>query len=416
MSKPTPLRAAIASDQGIFRRGLASLVMSIKGAQLVGEARDPAEALQLCELLQPGLLILDFKISFEAGNDLAARIHQRWPRQVVILMVGSQEEGQLPSLSEANTYTFSRDISEEEFAAAIKHIGQERQPSVGVANSQEEVSPPVEEERPRRTGPPVMLATGPASPADGEILMRELVMAGKIQSDILPEKPPAIPGWDLSARLESARETSGDFYDFIPLPNGHWGIVIADVTDKGMGAALFMALSSTLIRTYAARYPTLPALTIDVVNERILTDTRGGMFVSAFYGILEPHTGRFRYVNAGHPPVCLVSHQKGKKPVDRLVPTGMALGLMERAQWQQKMCRLYPGDVLLFYTDGITEAQNKHDVFFGEARLMEVLRSKSHLSAQEIQNAVLDAVHKFVDDAAPQDDIAIIVLKQQDLS
>jgi sigma-B regulation protein RsbU (phosphoserine phosphatase) len=189
--------------------------------------------------------------------------------------------------------------------------------------------------------------------------------------------------------------------------------VVADVTDKGIGAALFMALSSTLLRTYSNRYPSLPALTMDAVNERILTDTRGGMFVSAFYGVLEPHTGRIRYANAGHPAACLVSFQKGKKPVDRLAPTGMALGIMPQAQWQQKIARLHPGDVLLLYTDGITEAQNPQGAFFGEGRLMDVLRSKSHCSAGEIQSAVLAEVHRFVDTTPRQDDIAIIVIKRE---
>jgi serine phosphatase RsbU (regulator of sigma subunit) len=192
------------------------------------------------------------------------------------------------------------------------------------------------------------------------------------------------------------------------------GIVVADVTDKGIGAALFMALSSTLLRTYSNRYPSLPALTMDAVNERILSDTRGGMFVSAFYGVLEPHTGRIRYANAGHPSACLVSSQKGKKPVDRLAPTGMALGIMSQAQWQQKIARLNPGDVLLLYTDGITEAQNPQGTFFGEGRLMEVLRSKSSCSAGTILDAVLAEVHRFVDTTPRQDDIAVIVIKREE--
>jgi sigma-B regulation protein RsbU (phosphoserine phosphatase) len=245
-----------------------------------------------------------------------------------------------------------------------------------------------------------------------DLMTRELVTAGKIQADILPERPPQIPGWEMAAKLVSARETSGDFYDFIPLGNDNWGIVIADVTDKGMGAALFMALSSTLIRTYAVRYPSLPALAMDVVNDRILSDTRGSMFVTAFYGVLEPHTGRIRYVNAGHPPAYLLSTLKGK-PVDRLRPTGMALGVMENSHWQQKIARFASQDVLLLYTDGVTEAQNANGQFFGDMRLQEVLRqSRSGCSAHDIQEAVLSAVSAFVGNAPGQDDIALIVIKR----
>ncbi|HEX7975932.1 MAG TPA: PP2C family protein-serine/threonine phosphatase, partial [Anaerolineales bacterium] len=251
-----------------------------------------------------------------------------------------------------------------------------------------------------------------ARPLSKEIMTRELSMAGKIQTDILPEKTPEIPGWEFAAILDPARETSGDFYDFIPLANGNWGLVIADVTDKGMGAALFMALSSTLIRTYAARYPTLPALTMDVVNERLLTDTRGSMYITAIYGVLEPSIGRLRYVNAGHNPAYLLHTQKGKQ-VDRLSRTGMTLGVMEKTHWQQKIARLSAGDLLLLYTDGITEAQNPQGSFFGDQRLLEVLRSKSEASAGEIQKSILNEVHNFVGDYPQQDDIAMIVVRRK---
>jgi glutamyl-tRNA synthetase len=203
--------------------------------------------------------------------------------------------------------------------------------------------------------------------------IRELKMAGRIQADILPEGVPEIPGWDIAARLISARETSGDFFDFIPLDNQHWGIVVGDVTDKSIGAALFMALTSTLIRTYAVRYPTLPALAMDVVNQRMLSDTRGNIFVTAFYGVLEQKIARLRFVNAGHPPALLVG-SRGAKPIDLLKPTGAALGMLEKTHWRQKVVKFQPGDVLFLYTDGITEAQNSYEEFYGIQRLMKVLR------------------------------------------
>jgi sigma-B regulation protein RsbU (phosphoserine phosphatase) len=322
-----------------------------------------------------------------------------------------QHESQIQGPDGDGTYYFSRDISDSEFSAAVQQIGQARCYRGGGQISDQQLE---EQDKPQEmSATSVYIIHSKDKIEDEEIRTRELITAGKIQSDILPEKPPVILGWDIAAKLESARETSGDFYDFIPLPNNHWGIVIADVTDKGIGAALFMALSSTLLRTYSARYPSLPALTMDAVNERILTDTRGGMFVSAFYGVLEPHTGRIRYANAGHPSACLVSNQKGKKPVDRLAPTGMALGIMPQAQWQQKIARLHTGDVLLLYTDGISEAQNPQGAFFGEGRLMEVLRSKSSCSAGTILDTVLAEVHRFVDTTPRQDDIAVVVIKRE---
>jgi serine phosphatase RsbU (regulator of sigma subunit) len=240
----------------------------------------------------------------------------------------------------------------------------------------------------------------------------ELEMAGKLQSRILPETPPDFDGWDIATSLLPARETSGDFYDFIPLANDKWGILIADVTDKGLGAAVFMAMCSALIRTYAVRFPTLPALALSSVNERIFTDMRGGLFLTAFYGILEPHTGRLRYVNAGHNPPILLSNQKGK-PIDKLPRTGMALGVSETATWQQKLLKFSPGDVLVMYTDGITEAHSRQGLLFSEGRLEDVVRDHRQGTAVEIMNTILGEVNQFTQDASEQDDMALVILSRR---
>jgi sigma-B regulation protein RsbU (phosphoserine phosphatase) len=196
----------------------------------------------------------------------------------------------------------------------------------------------------------------------------------------------------------------------ISLHNNHWGLVIADVSDKGMGAALFMALSSTLIRTYAKQYPTLPALSISTVNERILSDSRSGMFVTTFYAVLEPNTGRIRYVNAGHNPPILISSQKGKR-VDRLQSTGMALGVMGEMIWKQKVTRLLPGDLLVMYTDGITDAQDPHGQFYGEQRLLQVIR-RCNCSAQETLEIILDDLDHFTGGMPQADDVTLLVVRR----
>jgi serine phosphatase RsbU (regulator of sigma subunit) len=239
-------------------------------------------------------------------------------------------------------------------------------------------------------------------------------MAGRIQTDILPEEEPVIPGWEVSAKLEPARETSGDFYDFLPLTDRKWGFVVADVTDKGMGAAIFMALSSTLMRTYANRFPTLPAMALTAVSQRILSDTRGGMFVTSIFGVLEPHTGRFIYANAGHPPGFLVSLQKGKESIDHLRPTGMALGVLEQARWKQKIVKMNPGDFLILYSDGITEAQNSQGTFYEEDRMLDAALSIPGGSAIEIRNAILKDVHRFSGSAQYRDDITLVVVKRKE--
>ena len=172
-------------------------------------------------------------------------------------------------------------------------------------------------------------------------------------------------------------------------------------------------MCSALIRTYAVRFPTLPALALSSVNERIFTDMRGGLFLTAFYGILEPHTGRLRYVNAGHNPPILLSNQKGK-PVDKLARTGMALGVSQDATWQQKILKFSPGDVLVMYTDGITEAHNRDGTFFSEARLQDSIHNHRQQSAAEILNTILGEVSRFTQQAPDQDDMALVVLSRKD--
>jgi DNA-binding NarL/FixJ family response regulator len=393
------IRIAVASDQAVFRRGLVSLITSIKSLSLVGEARDIEEAIQLCDLMKPDIILLDLKNLPDNAKNWVASIHNRCSEAKVVFLYSVYEENQYhDDLHDERVYYFSKDIAEEEFEPAVKDIVYSAWTTA--------------RELPGKAAEPPSAPPSQAGEKRGETRDRELRMAGRIQADIMPENPPKIPGWDIAAALLSARETSGDFYDFIHFDRERWGIVVADVTDKGIGAALFMALSSTLIRTYAGRYPTLPALTMNIVNDRILTDTRGNMFVSAFYGVLEPNLGRLRYANAGHPPAMLSGIQKGKKWVDRLPPTGMALGMIENAYWRQKVVKIMPGDVLLLYTDGVTETQNARGDFFGEQRLVELLKAKGGCPASEIQQAVISEVQKFVGDPSRQDDIALVVLKR----
>ena len=242
-------------------------------------------------------------------------------------------------------------------------------------------------------------------------ISQEMAQARKIQESFLPEEIPSLPGWQLSAILEPARETSGDYYDFIPLPNGQMGIVVADVADKGAAAALYMASSRTLIRSYAAEYLSQPELVLSNVNQRILTETHAGLFVTIFYGILDPTSGRLIYCNAGHnPPYLLSSREDGA--VQALHKTGMALGITEGAAWDRGEVMLAPGDVLIMYTDGLTEAQNEQEILFSEERVEETAQAHLRHSAQEIQDAMLEEVHGFVGDAPRSDDLTLVILKR----
>jgi serine phosphatase RsbU (regulator of sigma subunit) len=241
-----------------------------------------------------------------------------------------------------------------------------------------------------------------------EKMEQELALAGEVQASFLPGKIPQIPGWQLTVSLIPARETSGDFFDAIPLPGGRVGLLIADVVDKGVGAALFMALSSTLLRTYAMEYPTQPELVFSAVNERILQDTNAKQFVTVFYGILDPDTGALVYGNAGHGPPYLVSAHNVDN-AQALERTGVPLGIFEDATWEQQVIQISPGDVLVLYTDGITEAQNLADAFYGRNRLLNSIQSRLEGTAEEIKEVILTDVYEFIANKTLLDDIALII-------
>ena len=240
---------------------------------------------------------------------------------------------------------------------------------------------------------------------------RELAVAGTVQSGLLPREVPRLPGWDILATVEPAREMSGDFYDFITLPEGRLGIVVADVADKGAGAALYMALSRTLIRTFAGEYPTEPARVLSATNERILNDAKEIMFVTVFYGVLDPLTSTLTYSSAGHNPPFFLGGQTDD--VQELSRTGAALGLLEGIAWTQETLQMAPGDTLVLYTDGIPDARDANGTWFGEERLLDVAQKAQGCTAWEVQDALLDEIHSFVGDAPRFDDITLMVLAME---
>jgi serine phosphatase RsbU (regulator of sigma subunit) len=240
-----------------------------------------------------------------------------------------------------------------------------------------------------------------------ERTMQELSLARTIQASFLPETIPDIPGWQLSATLEPARQVAGDFYDFIKLPNGKLGILIADVADKGLGAALYMALSSTLIRIFASEYPTEPALVLKAANQHILSNARANLFVTVFLGVLDPSTGTLAYANAGHNPPYIFGADRG---VNILSNTGMPLGIDDDNTWYQDEVTISPGEMLLLYTDGVTDAQNDEGEFIDRKMITSVAQQNINKSTQDVLTSIMDRLHRFVGDAPRFDDITLVIL------
>ncbi len=241
-------------------------------------------------------------------------------------------------------------------------------------------------------------------------LNQELAEAGRVQHTFIPTHSPEVPGYDISGVLLPARETSGDFFDFIDLDDGKLGIAVADVGDKGAGAALYMAMSRTLIRTYAGEYRLSPEEVIHQVNRRILSDTQRGIFLTAVYAVLDFNQNTLTYVNAGHnPPILIKPLEKGVN-LTSLLRTGTLLGIFQENTWESKMIDLNPGETLVFYTDGITEAQNEDGEFFDSIRLAKVLGEAYNPSAEILRNAILESLQAFTGTAPRLDDITLIVV------
>ena len=239
---------------------------------------------------------------------------------------------------------------------------------------------------------------------------RELVAAGHVQESLLPNVAPTLPGWQIAARLQSARETSGDFYDFVTLPDGRLGLVVADVADKGAGAALYMAVSRTYLRAAFRTEVGGPGGIVALANEQIVTETHSDVFVTVFCALLDPQTGRVVYANAGHNPPW-VAHLDGTHT--RLPRTGMVLGVQRESVWEERDIVLQPGDALVIYTDGVTDAQNEQGELFGEFHLAQALAGQIGLPARQLLANLSAAIAEFVGGTPQYDDMTLVVLTRQ---
>jgi len=244
-------------------------------------------------------------------------------------------------------------------------------------------------------------------------LERELATARQIQVSFLPNVLPTHPGWEVGTTWRVARDVGGDFYDFIPLPEGpdgpRWGLVIADVADKGVPAALFMALCRTLLRS-AAISRTDPGLTLARVNEMIFADAKTDLFVSVFYAVWEPATGRLAYANGGHNPPLLF---EPKRLARRLAEHGMVLGVNKDLSYRTHSLTLPPGALLVLYTDGVTEAMDSNGQFFGIHRLENLILGSTEWHAQAVADTIAERVSDFCAEPDLQDDLTAVVLLRE---
>lgn len=267
-------------------------------------------------------------------------------------------------------------------------------------------------------------------------LHAELEKGRKIQKDFLPTRIPQIQNCDIAAYFHPALQLSGDFYDVFTLPDNRVGLVIADVSDKGVGSALFMALLRSLIRVFSGHsalhassddhatgdsmtmktfgdskhFDTISSLNaVSLTNEYIAHEHgEEGMFATLFFGVIDPSTGLLSYINGGHEPLILVSADGIEK---RLKPTGPAVGMMPGSSYRIEEIKLDPGDILFGYTDGVTEARSPSDELYSRRRLEQSVINSSLTDATSFSDSIKSDLFKFIEQAPQSDDITMLTLR-----
>ncbi len=253
-------------------------------------------------------------------------------------------------------------------------------------------------------------------------LDHELEKGRQIQIDFLPYDIPKLDEWEIVACFHPAKQVAGDFYDAFPLGNGQIGLVIADVCDKGVGAALFMALFRSLIRIFSSEEDKLQgtATSINLAHNKALQAVRltndyvgqnhwqMSMFATLFFGVLDPNTGLLSYVNGGHEPLFIIN-QDGIKQM--LNSTGPAVGMMPNMKFEIQEVQLEPGEILIGYTDGVTEAKSPEGKLFTDKRLKEMVEKPAN-SASELIERIKNKLFDYMEDAAQFDDITMLAVRR----
>jgi serine phosphatase RsbU (regulator of sigma subunit) len=242
-----------------------------------------------------------------------------------------------------------------------------------------------------------------------ERLEREMQLARQIQETFLPAQLPGAVGWEIDLRWRTARQVGGDFYDVFPLDNGRIGLVVADVSDKGLAAALYMTVVRTLIRA-SVRNNHQPAETLETVNQLLYSDAPEAMFITTVYAILDPQSGEVVYANAGHNLPLWVRAQERK--VEALTKGGMALGVLKAVDLRNHTLEMDEGDLLVLYTDGVTDVLSPEGDSFGEERLRQVLVDHSGSPVAETLEALDETISAFQQDMPVFDDLTLLAVRR----
>jgi phosphoserine phosphatase RsbU/P len=359
-----------------------SAILKEKGYQL-SVATNGKQALQVLEKLQPDLILLDVMMPEMDGFETCRQIKKSEKlRNIPIIFLTAKTE--------------TADIVEGFEIGAVDYVGKPFNAHELLARINTHLS--IDQLRRSLAEKNEELARAHK---------REMDMAFRVQSQLIPTSTPQIEGWEFAANWQPAREVSGDYYDFIR-NDGIQEMVIADVSGKGMPAALFMASIRSIVRAKATALLS-PCETMTQANALICGDAARGMYVTVFFAELDPDKRLLTYVNCGHNSPFWYRANKGE--ITELPSTGSVVGIIPGAQWEQKQIEIGRDDVIMMYTDGISEAFNEEDQEFGDVRLKDILMKNAKQSPAQILTEVQSALHAFVGSAPQSDDRTIVILK-----
>ncbi|MGC9195717.1 MAG: PP2C family protein-serine/threonine phosphatase [Syntrophobacteraceae bacterium] len=351
---------------------------------------DPTQAIKTANRICPTVILLDLVMPQIDGLALVRYFRaNKATREVPLIVLSSKEDAQI----KAESFTLGANDYMVKLPDRLEVLARVRYHSRGYIN---------------------LLERNEAYAALLQSMESELKIAGKIQKSFLPKAFPLLRGKslvDISARLEPARQVGGDLYDYFLLDEDHLFFTVGDVSDKGIPAALFMAVTKTLLKGIAEKRLS-PSEILRKCNIGLCMGNDSMMFVTLFCGILDLRSGLLRYSNAGHEHPFLV--RKDARPEELRVPEGIFLGVDEEASYKTMEIVLEAGDRLIVYTDGVTEALNSAGQFYSHQNLVAELESSGSLRAEEIANKIVEAVNAFASGVAQADDITLLALSLTD--
>jgi serine phosphatase RsbU (regulator of sigma subunit) len=380
------LRIVVADDEpdvcDYYRKILPRL-----GHTVVATAKTGEELIAQCLTHRPDLIITDIKMPDLDGIDAAVKLRQEM--SVPIILVSAFSDARLIERTEAGHI----------MAYLVKPIKQtDLEPVIALAV--------------RRFHQFKTLRHEAEGLQERERLMQfQLATAGRIQRHLLPAQPPELPSYDLALAYHPLDSISGDYYDFLMLPSGRLGILIADACGHGVPAAFVSVMANTLFHAHAQGAES-PAAVLQTINHQLANLRDTGRFLTMFYGVLERQAGRLEYALAGHPPP--LWYRRASRTVEVFEGEGLPIGILPDVPYQGHSVQLAPGDVVLLYTDGVTECRNEQGEQFGRHRLQALLSEQGDAAAEVV--TALDAELTHFRGVEPfHDDVTCIGLSVQDV-